>query len=318
MAQHDDTGTRSIGSPQRRRLGEILVADGAITEEQLARALAEQPVRQLPLGQTLLALGFTTDETMRQALSSQLGVPYIDLQNVVIDRALASLVQREFAVEHALFPVARIGQMLTVAMDDPTATAVVDDLATKTGHTVTIVTSSHDAIHRALVRLYDAPAARPAEASVPVFAPPQQPAPLPPSDHHTHGYVALLGLTTYELPDLLRTIEGGLPVRVFDQFVEQTGLSADRVVELADISRRDLAARREDGHFSRAESDRLVRGARVVGGAIALFRGDRATAGVWLVSGQPTLGGSVPLDLARTDLGAREVERVMGTLRTQR
>jgi putative toxin-antitoxin system antitoxin component (TIGR02293 family) len=317
MAHHDDSGTRSTSSPQRRRLGEILVAGGAITEQQLAVALAEQPVRKLPLGQTLLALGFTTDETMRQALSSQLGVPYIDLQNVIIDRSLASLVDRTFAVEHALFPVARIGQTLTVAMDDPTAIAAVDQLASQTGHAVTVVTSSHDAINRALVRLYDAPATRAPESSAPVFAPPQQPVPLPPSDHHTHGYVALLGLTTYELPELLRTIEGGLPVRVFDQFVEQTGLSADRVAELADISRRDLGKRREEGTFSRAESDRLVRGARVVGGAISLFRGDRATAGVWLVSGQPVLAGSVPLDLARTDLGAREVERVMSTLRTK-
>src|SRR5690606_9379092 len=60
-------------APQTRRLGEILVAGGAVTAEQLAHALAEQPKRQLPLGQTLLALGYTTDEVMRQALSSQLG-----------------------------------------------------------------------------------------------------------------------------------------------------------------------------------------------------------------------------------------------------
>lgn len=315
MTSHDDAGNTPLRTvaPQRRRLGEILVAGGAITADQLALALAEQPVRQLPLGQTLLALGFTTDEIMRQALSSQLGVPYIDLQNVIIDRTLASLVDRAFAVEQALFPVARIGQTLTVAMDDPTATAVVDELAAATGHSVTVVTSSHDAIHRALVRLYDAPATR-SEPPAPTFAVPVQPPPLPPSDEHTHGYVALLGLTTFALPELLRTIEGGLPYRVFETFLEQTGLSADRVAELSDITRRDLSLRRDEGHFTRAESDRLIRGARVVGGAIGLFKGDRATAGVWLMSGQPALGGSVPLDLARTDLGAREVERVLARL----
>lgn len=317
MPPPDDTASATIASRPRRRLGEILVAGGAITADQLTLALAEQASRQLPLGQTLLALGFTTDEVMRQALSSQLGVPYIDLQNVIIDRSLATLVDRAFAVQHALFPVARIGQTLTIAMDDPTAASVVDELAAQTKHSVTVVTSSHDAIHRALVRLYDAPVRGVESSTSTVVTTSARTAPLPESNAHTHGYVALLGLTTYALPDLLRSIEGGLAFRVFDQFADETGLAPDRVAELADISRRDLAVRREEGRFSRAESDRLVRAARIFGGATALFKGDRATAGVWLVSGQPALGGSVPLDLARTDLGAREVERVLAGLRAE-
>ena len=303
-------------APQKRRLGEILVAGGAVTAEQLAHALAEQQSRQLPLGQTLLALGYTTDEVMRQALSSQLGVPYIDLQNVIIDRTLAPLLDREFAVRHALFPVARIGRMLTVAMDDPTATNVVEDLARQTGHDVTVVTSSHDAIHRALVRLYD-PAAKAAGAAVTNPASPVSagaPASAPVLGEGAHGYVALLGLMTYDLPDLLRSIEGGLTVRTFDQFVEATGLTSERAAEFADISRRTLATRREEGRFSRDESDRLVRSARIFGSVLAIFKGDRSTAAAWLASGQPALGGSVPMDLARTDLGAREVERAINQL----
>ena len=298
------------GPSDRRRLGEILVDGGAITADQLSRALVEQSRLQLPLGQTLLRLGFTTDEIMRQALSSQLGVPYIDLHNVIIDRSLATLLDREYAREHALFPVARIGQSLTIAMDDPTAISVVEDLAAKTGYTVTVVTSSAESIHRALVRLYeraptkavDKPADQP---------PPRTSVPLPAG---THGYVALLGLMTVELPDLLRSIEGGLAYRVFDHFAEHTGLSADQVMEFVDISRRTLADRRDAGRFSRDESDRLVRAARVYGGALSLFGGDLATATAWLQSAQPTLGGSVPANLARTDLGAREVEAALAKL----
>jgi putative toxin-antitoxin system antitoxin component (TIGR02293 family) len=306
--------------PQKRRLGEILVAGGAVTAAQVAHALAEQPSRQLPLGQTLIALGYTTDEVMRQALSSQLGVPYIDLQNVIIDRTLAPLLDREFAVRHALFPVARIGRMLTVAMDDPTATNVVEDLARQTGHDVTVVTSSHDAIHRAIARLYDAAA----RTTAPPPAPNLSSAAVPATGAATetavvgqgvHGYVALLGLMTFDLPDLLRSVEGGLAVRAFDQFVESTGLTPERASEFADISRRTLATRRDEGRFSRDESDRLIRAARIFGGALTLFKGDRATAAAWLASGQPALGGSVPMDLARTDLGAREVERALDQLR---
>jgi putative toxin-antitoxin system antitoxin component (TIGR02293 family) len=119
---------------------------------------------------------------------------------------------------------------------------------------------------------------------------------------------------TFELPDLLRSIEGGLAFRTFDQFIESTGLPADSAAELADISRRTLATRRDEGRFSRDESDRLVRAARVFGGALAFFKGDRATTTAWLSSGQPALSGSTPLNLARTDLGAREVERVLADL----
>src|SRR5260221_3295316 len=110
---------------ERRRLGEILVATGALTSQQLEHALAEQSVLQLPLGQTLVKLSYTTDEIMRQALSAQLGVPYIDLGHVIIDRTLGQWIDRDFARRHALLPIARIGRTRTVAMDDPTAGSVV-------------------------------------------------------------------------------------------------------------------------------------------------------------------------------------------------
>jgi putative toxin-antitoxin system antitoxin component (TIGR02293 family) len=312
----------------RPRLGEILVAGGAITAAQLEHALAEQSSFHLPLGQTLLKLGYTTDETMRQALSSQLGVPYIDLQNVIIDRTLATLIDREFARRHALFPVARIGRTLTIAMDDPTATGVVEELARVTDHAVTVVTSSAEAIQRALGRLYERPPASVqapaawADRGADVTARHTEPAaaratPLA-LGSGGHGYVALLGLMTFELPELLRSIEGGLPYRVFDAFVEQTGFPAERVAEFADIPRRTLHDRRDEGRFTRDESDRLVRAARIFGGAVALFGGDRATASAWLMSGQPALGGSIPIELARTDLGAREVEAALASLTSRR
>ena len=296
---------------ERRRLGEILVADGAITAEELTRALAEQASLGLPLGQTLLQLGFTTDEVMRQALSSQLGVPYINLQNVIIDRSLSTVVDRDFARQHALFPVARIGRTMTVAMDDPTQSSVVEELAATTGHAISVVTSSAEAIQRALVRLYEKAPARPQSAET--AAQPGSTAPVALLGG-SHGYVALLGLMTVELPDLLRSIEGGLPFRVFEEFVERTGLATEHVAAFADVSIATLGRRRDEGRFTRDESDRLVRAARVFGRVLTLFAGDRVTTTAWLMSGQPALRGSVPVELARTDLGAREVEHAIDSL----
>jgi type II secretory ATPase GspE/PulE/Tfp pilus assembly ATPase PilB-like protein len=117
--------------------------------------LSEQVTLKLPLGQILLKLNYVTDETMRQALGHQLNVPYLDLENVMIDRSLARVINPTFAKRHSLLPVATVGRTLTVAMDDPTATAVVQDLQRLTGFSVTVVTSSSRAIQRAFRRLYD-------------------------------------------------------------------------------------------------------------------------------------------------------------------
>jgi len=305
-----DSSPRSPVPAGRRRLGEILVAGGAVTAEQLERALAEQPRLQLPLGQTLLHLGYTTDEVMRQALSSQLGVPYIDLQNVIIDRSLGDLLDRDFARQHALFPVARIGKTLTIAMDDPTQTAVVEELAATTQHTVTVVTSSHDAIQRSLVRLYEKPSTK---GSAPLPTRPARAEALPDGPF---GHAVLLGLEAATVWDLLAAIDTGLPFSAFDQLAQRSGLSDTRAAELADIPADTLVGRRAQGRFTRDESDRLVRAARVFAATLPVFGGDRSTAVAWLLSSQPTLSNAIPLQLARTELGAQEVEKALGRLKT--
>ena len=333
-----DASTPGPGAPsprrskphERRRLGEILIASGALTEAQLEHALAQQATLQLPLGQTLIKLSYTTDEIMRQALSAQLGVPYIDLGHVIIDRTLGQWIDRDFARRHALLPIARVGRSLTVAMDDPTAASVVEELERLTKHGVTVVTSSAQAIQQALNRLYEKPAAR-AIASSPGRHEPEAPAPLapdappaaeaPPWARHlrdagpgSHPYAAVAGLMTFGFADLLRSIEGGLAYRAFDELVEQTGLAADRVAEFADIARRTLAKRKTEGRFSRDESDRLLRVARVFALAFEALGRNRDVTAAWLLSGQPALGGSVPVEVGRTELGAREVEAVISRL----
>jgi type IV pilus assembly protein PilB len=140
--------------PSRTRLGELLVKNGTLSDTQLAHALEEQTRLKLPLGQVLLRLNYVTDETMRQALGQQLNVPYVDLEKIIIDRSLARLIDRKYARKYSLFPVAQIGTALTVAMDDPTQAQVIEDLASLTGGTITVVTASHRAIQKASSLLY--------------------------------------------------------------------------------------------------------------------------------------------------------------------
>ena len=154
----------------RGRLGEILVEFGAITEAQLEHALAQQANLKMPLGKVLLKLNYVTDETVRQALSKQLNIPYIDLEKVTLDRQLARVINRSYARRHSLLPIAQVGRTLTVAMDDPTAAAVIDELMQLTSFGITVVTSSSRAIQRAFRRLYEDAVADTTETLEPVGA----------------------------------------------------------------------------------------------------------------------------------------------------
>ena len=166
----------TLGAPtERGRLGEILLANQAITEQQLEHALAQQGSLQLPLGAVLVKLNYVTDDTMRQALSKQLNVPFIDLEQVAIDRRLVRVINRSYAQRHSVLPIAQVGRTLTVAMDDPTDGAVIDELMHLTSFGITVVTSSSRAIQRAFRRLYqeapEAPGSLDAHLITPVDPP---------------------------------------------------------------------------------------------------------------------------------------------------
>jgi putative toxin-antitoxin system antitoxin component (TIGR02293 family) len=129
-----------------------------------------------------------------------------------------------------------------------------------------------------------------------------------------NSYVLLLGLETFETTHLVEVLDAGLPYGAFDRLVESSGLPADAVQALIDIPSRTMARRKQEDRFRSDESDRLVRAARVVGQALALFEGDRAAAARWLSTPQRGLGGAIPVQFARMDVGALEVERLLQRL----
>ncbi|HEX6084561.1 MAG TPA: antitoxin Xre-like helix-turn-helix domain-containing protein [Thermoanaerobaculia bacterium] len=126
------------------------------------------------------------------------------------------------------------------------------------------------------------------------------------------AYVVLLGLETFELPALLRAIEKGLPWKALERFVRNTGLTVEQVAGLLTLPPRTLARRKASGRLAPDESDRLVRAARIYGRALDLFDGEPDAATEWLTGRNPALGGVPPIDFARTEVGAEEVENVIG------
>src|SRR2546428_9070811 len=129
-----------------------------------------------------------------------------------------------------------------------------------------------------------------------------------------HAYVILLGLEAFDPAHLLRAMKKGLSYRTFERFRRNTSLSFERVTALIDIPRRTMTRRKREGRFLPDESDRLLRASRLFGKTLELFEGDRDAATEWLTTAQPALGGTVPLDLAKSEVGAREVERLVGRL----
>ena len=123
-----------------------------------------------------------------------------------------------------------------------------------------------------------------------------------------YAHVMLLGLASVELPKLLAAVQNGLPFRAYERLLKNTALPNENLLRLIDVPKRTLLRRRSEGRFSRDESDRLVRAARVFGAALSLFEGDREASLAWLEEPQPALGGAIPLDIARSEVGAREVE----------
>jgi putative toxin-antitoxin system antitoxin component (TIGR02293 family) len=129
-----------------------------------------------------------------------------------------------------------------------------------------------------------------------------------------HYYVVLLGLQSFDWSQLLRAIEKGLPYGTLDRLRESSAISQDVLLDWLQLAPRTLTRRKEQGRFAPDESDRLLRAARILGKALELFEGDREGAVDWLFTAQPALGGALPADVARTDLGAREVENLIGRL----
>lgn len=123
-----------------------------------------------------------------------------------------------------------------------------------------------------------------------------------------HAYAVLLGLTVVDTAPLAKAIQKGFAWKTFDHLVQNLGLPAEQVAQVIDLPLRTRARRKAEGRFQPDESDRMLRVARVYARTLDLFEGDRDAALQWLTKPKLSLSGAVPLELAKTDFGAREID----------
>jgi serine/threonine protein kinase len=152
---------------RKYRLGDLLVETNNITEEQLAIALKEQQKSGLRLGELLVQLEYVSDRGMRQALCKQLGIEFVELDAVSPDRAMVRVIPPELASHHRALPIARDGDRLTVALDDPTNGDVVAELERQTGCNIEVVTGERASFRRAFSALYHRAAGTSVEPTAP-------------------------------------------------------------------------------------------------------------------------------------------------------
>jgi len=124
-----------------KRLGEILIAEGVITKDQLNIALTEQRKVNEPLGKLLVSLGFATESIMRSALGEALEQDSIDLSNFVPDADAIKLISSDTARKHKVLPLnyePRRGT-LTIAMSDTFNLFTLDRIRIQIGHQIEIL-----------------------------------------------------------------------------------------------------------------------------------------------------------------------------------
>ncbi len=129
-----------------------------------------------------------------------------------------------------------------------------------------------------------------------------------------HWYVGLLGLRPMATPQLAARVRAGFSFAAFERFRKNVWLSSAELADLVQIPRRTLARRKDEGQLRPDESDRLLRVARMFGRAMELFEGDPHEAWTWLISPNRALGTETPLEAAATEVGAREVDDLIGRL----
>jgi type IV pilus assembly protein PilB len=136
------------------RIGELLLKERRITNDQLQAALEHQRQNGGKLGFNLVKLGFVKDDEITALLSKQYGVPSIALGAFEIDPAIVKLLPGETALKYQVIPLSRAGATLTIAMTDPTNVFAMDDIRFMTGYNVEPVVASEIAVTDAIQKYY--------------------------------------------------------------------------------------------------------------------------------------------------------------------
>jgi type IV pilus assembly protein PilB len=136
------------------RIGDLLVREGLITREQLARALEEQRQSGTRVGYNLIKLGFIEENELTKMLARQYKMPAIDLARFEVDPKIAKMIPTDLAVKNLVIPLKRDGRTLTIAMADPTNLGVLEDLKFITRYDIFPVIAGEFTLRNVIDKIY--------------------------------------------------------------------------------------------------------------------------------------------------------------------
>lgn len=138
----------------KKRLGDLLVELGYITQKQVDEAIKIQKSTSKRLGRIFVEQGLITEESLMNLLELQLGIPRIDLESVDVNMTAVTTISEGLAKKYNLIPVKFNNRNLVIAMSDPLNVFAEEDVALSSGYKVEIGIASEEEIRNAIAKYY--------------------------------------------------------------------------------------------------------------------------------------------------------------------
>jgi len=139
-----------------KSLTHLLIEDGLVSQEELLKALEQKKESGKSLARTLIEMGVVSESKLTEVLAQHLGLEFVDLTSYRIDLTATALLDEKIASRHLAIPLAFDGDMLIIAMADPTNIFALDDVKMYTGHPVRPVVATKRDIEDAIRTYYRA------------------------------------------------------------------------------------------------------------------------------------------------------------------
>jgi CheY-like chemotaxis protein len=150
--------SKIIPEKKKKKIGQILIDYGMISQTQLDTALelqkSEKEDERRKLGEILIDLGYADEESIFLCYSLQLGMPYVSISQLSINREVTELLSSELAYKHTIVPTDEVGRVLVVATSEPLTDRAISEIQEETGHKLMTVCSPLGDIEAALEEYY--------------------------------------------------------------------------------------------------------------------------------------------------------------------
>ena len=138
----------------QKQLGQLLIDCNLLKPDQLEEALKIQKEKGGLIGRILVHMGAVTEEQIAKALTAQYGFPYLPLGGYEIDPQVAKCIPEHVAKQYELIAVDRVGNVLTLSMSNPLNTQAVEDVEMMTHCKVQVFVSTGTDVNEAIKKYY--------------------------------------------------------------------------------------------------------------------------------------------------------------------